>query len=294
MVRLFAGGLALALFAASPARADTVERNIEIVREMTEAINRRDLDALDGLVSPSLRRHCAATPGVDVRSLDEFKAFLRDDFAAVPDSRQEIQQIFGAGDRVAARVIYRGTQSGPMGPFPPSGRALELPFLGILRIESGKIAEIWVEWDNLAALAQLGHWPPPAVAAEEANKALARRWFDDVINRRDLDVLPEVYSADYAYHGQGGLELRGLEQVRGFAAAILAASNDRHAVVERQVVEGDRVVTQFTSRGTHTGVFRGIPPSGKEWVTEGIVISRIEGGKIVEDWEVIHSSGLGE
>jgi len=60
------------------------------------------------------------------------------------------------------------------------------------------------------------------------------------------------------------------------------------------VVEGDRVVTQFTSRGTHTGVFRGIAPSGKEWVTEGIVISRIEGGRIVEDWEVVHSTGLGE
>lgn len=294
MVRLLAGGLALVLFAASPARADTVDRNIEIVRDMTEAINRRDLDALDDLVSPSLRRHCAATPGVDVRSLDEFKAFLRDDFAAVPDSRQEIQQIFGAGDRVAARVIYRGTQSGPMGPFPPSGRTLELPFLGILRIESGKIAEIWVEWDNLTALAQLGHWPPPTAVAEETNKALARRWFEEVINRRDLDALPEIYSADYVHHGQGDLKLHGLEQVRAFAAAILAASNDRHAVIERQVVEGDRVVTQFISRGTHTGVYRGIPPSGKEWVVEGIVISRIEDGRIAEDWEVVHSTGLGE
>jgi len=294
MTRFPVGGLALALLVASPLAADVVERNVEIVREMTDAINRRDLDALDELVSPSLRRHCAATPGVDVRSLDEFKAFLRQDFAAVPDSRQEIQQIFGAGDRVAVRALYSGTQTGPMGPFPPSGRALELPFLAILRIESGKVAEIWVEWDNLAALAQLGHWPPPAAAAEEANEALARRWFEDVINRRDLDVLPEIYSADYAYHGQGGLELRGLEAVRGFAAAILAASSDRQAEVERQLVEGDRVVTQFKSRGTHTGPFLGIPPSGKEWVTEGIVISRIEGDKIVEEWEVVHHSGLGD
>jgi predicted ester cyclase len=54
-----------------------------------------------------------------------------------------------------------------MGPFPPSGRDLEIPFIGLLRIEDGKIAEIWVEWDNLNALAQLGHFPPPAMVPDE-------------------------------------------------------------------------------------------------------------------------------
>jgi steroid delta-isomerase-like uncharacterized protein len=294
MVRLLAGGLALVLFAASPARADSVERNLETVRAMVDAVNRRDFDALDGLVASDVLRHCAATPDVEVTDLAGFKAFLRADGAGVPDSVQEIQEIFGQGDLVAVRVAYRGTQTGPMGPFPPSGRKVDLPFLAILRLDKGKIAEIWVEWDNLVILGQIGAWPPPAVAAEEANKALARRWFDDVINRRDLDAISEIYSADYVHHGQGDLQLRGLEQVRGFAAGILAASSDRHAEVERQVVEGERVVTQFTSRGTQTGAYRGIPPSGKEWVVEGIVISRIEDGKIVEDWEVIHSSGLGE
>lgn len=294
MVRLLAGGLALAMFAASPVRADSVERNLEVVRAMVDAVNRRDLDALDGLIATDLHRHSAATPGVEVTDLEGFKAFLRTDFAGVPDSVQEIREIFGQGDLVAVRARYRGTQTGPMGTFPPSGRKVDLPFHAILRLEQGRIAEIWVEWDNLTILSQLGHWPPPAAAAEEANKALARRWFDDVINRRDLDAIAEIYSADYVHHGQGDLQLHGPERVRGFAAAILAASSDRHAVVERQVVEGDRVVTQFVSRGTQTGAYRGIPPSGKEWVVEGIVISRIEGGKIVEDWEVIHSSGLGE
>jgi len=293
MTGILAEGLALALLAALPVQTASGERNVEIVRSMTEAINQRDLDALGELVAADIRRHCAATPGVVVGNLEQFKAFLRSNFATVPDSTQEIQQIFAAGDRVAVRGVYRGTQTGPMGPFPPSGKPLELPFLGILRIEDGKIAEIWIEWDNLAALGQLGFWPPPSDESEEANEALARRWFEEVINQRNLDALPDIYATDYAYHGQGGLELRGLQQLRGFAAAILAGSDDRHAVVERQVVEGNRVVTQFTSRGTHTGAFQGIEPTGREWVTEGIVISRIEGGRIVEDWEVIHSSGLG-
>ena len=298
MNRVLAIGLGIVLVAALPAQTRTEEHNEEIVRRMAEAINQRDLDALDDLVAADVRRHSAATPEVVVRDLEEFKAFLRGDIAAVPDSVQEIRELFGKGDLVAVRAVYRGTQTGPMGLFPPSGKRLELPFLGILRIEAGKIAEIWVEWDNVAALTQLGFFPPPAAAptdaAVEAKKALARRWFDEVVNERNLDAIADIYAADYAYHGQEGLELRGLQALRRFAASILAASADRHAVVERQVAEGERVVTQFVSRGTQTGAFRGVAPTGKEWTTEGIVISRIENGKIVEDWEVIHSSGLGD
>ena len=48
---------------------------------------------------------------------------------------------------------------GRWGPFPASDKPMTIPFMGILRIESGKIAEIWVEWDNLNALGQLGHVP---------------------------------------------------------------------------------------------------------------------------------------
>jgi len=284
-----------------PAVANQLELNKELVRRMTDAINRRDFDELDAVVAPDVVRHCAATPGIEVSSLDEFKTFLRQDLRAVPDSRQEIQQMLAEGDRVAARVIYRGTQTGPMGPFPPSGKRLELPFIGILRIRDGKIAEIWVEWDNMAALAQLGHLPPPGQAPTTAGEAdttsaetrrrLARRWFDDVINDRNLAAIDETYASDYVYHGPNGFELHGPTEVRLFAAAILAASDDRHATVEQQVVKGDLVVTRFVSRGTNTGPWRGEEATGGPWTTEGIVISRVANGKIVEDWEVTASAG---
>lgn len=135
--------------------------NVEVVKAMTEAINDRNLDSLDAFVSPNLVRHSAATPGLNVTSLDEFRAFLETDFATIPDSVQTIDIIFGSGDFVAVRARYIGTQTGPMGQFPPSGKKMELPYMGILRIEDGLIAEIWVEWDNLSALTQLGHFPPP-------------------------------------------------------------------------------------------------------------------------------------
>lgn len=126
----------------------------------------------------------------------------------------------------------------------------------------------------------------------ERNKEIARKWADEVINKRNLDAITEFYAADYVHHGPEGAELRGLQEVRAFAASILNASNDRHAVVDQQIAEGDLVVTRFTSSGRHTGTFRGVEPSGGIWTTEGICISRIQEGKIAEDWEIVHVSGL--
>jgi predicted ester cyclase len=57
-------------------------------------------------------------------------------------------------------VTYSGTQRGQFGPYPPSNRHFAIPFIGILRLERGKIAEMWVEWDNLNILSQLGLFPP--------------------------------------------------------------------------------------------------------------------------------------
>ena len=152
-------GLVLFVVCSLPYQAGDTE-NIRVVKAMIEAINSRNLDALDALVSKDIVRHSEATPGVVVSNLGEFRAFLEMDIATIPDSVQEIDIIFGSDNYVAVKARLIGTQTGPMGPFPASGNTLELPFLGILRLEDKKIAEIWVEWDNLSALTQLGHFPP--------------------------------------------------------------------------------------------------------------------------------------
>ena len=144
---------------ALPCLADEVE-NVRVATAMVDAINARDLAALDGIVATNVVRHSAATPGVVVTNLAEFRAFLETDFATVPDSVMEIDVIFGGGDYVAMRARYMGTQDRPMGPFPASGKRMELPFVGILRFEDSKIVEMWAEWDNLHMLTQLGHFPP--------------------------------------------------------------------------------------------------------------------------------------
>ena len=155
-------GLLLVLATVNPGAAQTSEADPESVfAAMVQAINDRDLDALDALIAPDIVRHSQATPDVEVRSLDDFKAFLRNDFATVPDSEVDCPMVIVEGDLLASWCTYRGTQQGAMGPFPPTGRPIDLDFSGFMRFEEGLIAEIWVTWDNLTALAQLGHFPPP-------------------------------------------------------------------------------------------------------------------------------------
>jgi predicted ester cyclase len=104
-------------------------------------------------------RHCQATPNLDVRSLEEVKDFLRQDVAVFPDNTQTFTRVIAEEDIVATWATYEGTQLGQMGPFPPSGKKVRFNFGAILRVANDKLAELWVTWDNMTILAQLGYLP---------------------------------------------------------------------------------------------------------------------------------------
>lgn len=144
----------------------TQDLNKDVVNRFGEASNAKDFDAIAALVAPDFVRHCQATPDIVVQNQAQFLAFLKADAAMVPDSRQTLRQLVAEGDRVAFLVTYEGTQEGPFGPFPPSHKRMQLDVCGIFRLRDGLLAELWVTWDNLAALAQLGHFPPPPAGRE--------------------------------------------------------------------------------------------------------------------------------
>ena len=137
------------------------ESNKMIVRAFADAGNRNDLEAFDTLLAPVFLRHCEATPEIAVTSCAEFKQFYRDTANTFPDQRMTLDTLIAEGDRVAFWGTFSGTQEGPMGSFPPTGRRLESEIAGMFRIEAGKIAELWVTWDNLSGFVQLGLFPPP-------------------------------------------------------------------------------------------------------------------------------------
>jgi steroid delta-isomerase-like uncharacterized protein len=139
--------------------------NKQLVRDFTEAGNAADWNAFDRLLTDNFTRHSAATAGPDVTSRAGFVELQKSFLATFPDQRVTVRQLVAEGDRVAALATYSGTQTGPMGDFPVTGKAVEVPFLAMFRIESGRIAELWVEWDNVAILTQLGLFPPGAQPA---------------------------------------------------------------------------------------------------------------------------------
>jgi steroid delta-isomerase-like uncharacterized protein len=116
----------------------------------------------------------------------------------------------------------------------------------------------------------------------EDNKVLAHRAWEIVDNP---DLLDEVYASDVVWH-EPDQEIQGLEEARQFIDMYKTAFPDLKATVEDVIAEGDKVVTRVTIRGTHQGEVEEFgPPTGRQIELKGITISRIEGGKIVEDWD---------
>ena len=129
-----------------------------VVQAFVEAVNRQNWEALEWLVASHFRRRSNAA-GVPVNSREELIQFLRAEYAAFPDAKEEIADMIAQADKVAVRVRFRGTQSGPLGSYPPTGRSVESEYLAIYRVDRGLIVEAWAEWDNLHTLRQLGHLP---------------------------------------------------------------------------------------------------------------------------------------
>lgn len=136
------------------------EESRRVATKAFEVVAAGDYDAMNLYIANDYKRHCQATPDIIVNNLDQFKDFIRNDRLSVPDQSLIINHLVAEKNLVAFYATYEGTQTGQMGPFPPSGKKVSLDFAGVHRIEDGKIAETWITWDNLAVLSQLGHFPP--------------------------------------------------------------------------------------------------------------------------------------
>jgi len=145
------------LIGCTPSPDSSLEANKELARQFVAAYNSADFDRLDELMMADMVRHTKSA--VEVHSLEEFKAELRQIAEAFPDAREEIQMVVAEADKVVVYGTWTGTQEGPYGPLPATGKETIVPFFYLFRMEGGKIAEFWTEWDNLNMLMQLGHYP---------------------------------------------------------------------------------------------------------------------------------------
>jgi steroid delta-isomerase-like uncharacterized protein len=126
----------------------------------------------------------------------------------------------------------------------------------------------------------------------DKNKAMLRRFFLELFNEGDLAVADEIVSADYVNHDAMPGEAPGREGLKQYVQYVRSAFPDGHFTIDDQIAENDKVVTRFTTTGTHQGEFMGIPATGRSVEITAINIHRIVDGQIREAWLNIDRLGL--
>jgi steroid delta-isomerase-like uncharacterized protein len=123
------------------------------------------------------------------------------------------------------------------------------------------------------------------------NKALVRRYYDEVLTGRDRDLLRQLLDPSFVSHVSGGPDA-GAEAYAAAVGATYAAFPDLVVTVHDQVAEDDKVVTRWSASGTHAGDFAGVAATGRPVTVTGIHIHRIRQGRLAEHWEELDLLGV--
>ncbi len=125
------------------------------------------------------------------------------------------------------------------------------------------------------------------------NKAIVRRLYEEVWNKRRVELVDELMSPSHAMHDNhlpdSGI---GPEAYKRNVARFVAGFPDLRFTVEDMLVENDKVAVGWTISGTHKGEFRGISPTGRKVSVEGITINHIADGKIMDSYVSWDALGL--
>ena len=126
----------------------------------------------------------------------------------------------------------------------------------------------------------------------EDNKALVRRFVDEVQSGGNTDLIDEICSPEFVNHSAPPGLPADCEGIKIVTAMFRGAFPDSYFSVEDMIAEGDEVVTRKTFHGTHEGEFMGIPPSGRTVNVSLIDVVRISEGRVVEHWSVGDNLGM--
>ena len=121
----------------------------------------------------------------------------------------------------------------------------------------------------------------------EQNKAMARRWSEELWGKGNLAVADEIIAPDYVRHDPGDpFPARGPEDVKRIVTMLRTMLPDLRIQIEAMVAEDDMVVSRYTTTATDTRGYMGKPPTGRTIRTSAMQMFRFGNGKIVESWAV--------
>jgi steroid delta-isomerase-like uncharacterized protein len=144
--------------------------NANVVRDLFEAFNSRNLDRASAMVTEDFELTDFAAEGQTFRGPEGLRQWFQTFLTALPDARTELINVVAAEEWVFSEHVGRGTHTGPLvgpsGELPPTGRTIELRIGEVYRIEDGKIALMCAYYDGATMTRQLGVFPPrPEVLA---------------------------------------------------------------------------------------------------------------------------------
>ena len=118
----------------------------------------------------------------------------------------------------------------------------------------------------------------------EENKALIRRYIEELKNKENFSIIDELWTPDSIFHTPHGRD-HGPEEFKKTRIAERKAFPDLRMEIDDIIAEGDKVVIRWTERGTFKAHWGNIPPTGEKIEISGIMIFRLSGGKIMEIWD---------
>ena len=126
------------------------------------------------------------------------------------------------------------------------------------------------------------------MSSSEDNKAAVRACFEEA-SKGNFAALGDIVTPDYVVHPE---EVRGADGLAEMVERYRSALSGLTVTIHQQFTEGDFVATRYTISGTHDGDLMGTPATGRDVSFTGITISRCEGGRIAEEWEITDTVGL--
>jgi steroid delta-isomerase-like uncharacterized protein len=126
---------------------------------------------------------------------------------------------------------------------------------------------------------------------EDENKALVRRFVDEVFEKLHVAAVDELVADEFVSHtwpssGDGKADLKAATE------RMASALSDIDFSIDDMIAEGDRVAVRLTASATQTGEFMKMPPSGKRYSIGEIHIFRVSEGKISEHWHQLDAMGM--
>ena len=115
----------------------------------------------------------------------------------------------------------------------------------------------------------------------EQNMILARRFYDEILNARKMDVADEILSPEYIDHSTTA---PGREHFKAYLVMITSVFPDIKVTIEDLFVDNNKVAVRLTIHGTQLGSFRGFPPTGTQATWTGIDILHTSNDVITERW----------